>query len=205
MTDRPGVPTYYTSRDVARILGWGIDLVRDHIKAGTLIAHRHSGPTCDANNGSGQSYIIARESLIAFMRRKGIRLSDARLRCQPHESGLLAVSARREVRGGLRRIRAEFYPSLFALGVAVAKVPAWGVLIDTSSVGRGEAQDAAAYLAMTPDHPLLIAVAGDDDAGRSRRSAGVWDLVIPFDATARTIAATVGRLAARAGADQPKK
>lgn len=159
---RPGLPTRYTVRAAARLLGLSPRTITKLIKAKTIRARRQG------------TWMIPRSEIIRFAR---LTCSDRPIRlARILETGpgrLIVVSEDAAFRRALARWEPLYASSLFDLGTMLCTVPSWGVVLDLETTGSGWAVDAANRINAVPDRPYLFAVAPQDVRIDTRHWTGV--------------------------------
>lgn len=154
---RPGLPDAVNLFQASKICGVSYRFLRRLFKEGKFPGRRHP---------VSRFVMVRRVDLIAWMVKHDYPPEAYRANLQPASGHLFAIGIRKGNRYELRGCNPTFLPSVLALGMRLATDPCWGVLVGFEGIGRDRAFEVAAELRAMKDCPLLIAIAGEDEATR---------------------------------------
>lgn len=193
---RPGLDELVNLRTAARILGVSDSYLRKKLvrKKKLLKVYRH--PVTNFP-------FFKRTDLVSFMVKWGYDPEAYRMRLQPKGGHLLAVGAKADVKAGLRS--APIYlRSALSLGMHVATMPVWGVVMDFDGLGRRRSLDLAAEIHTWEDFPLLIAIASEDEACQMGDPVPLFDLTLSRPLNPGRLAVALNRLRRSVLANTPR-
>jgi hypothetical protein len=164
--NRPGMPDKLNLMEASRVCG---------IHYST--AHRlfHAGEFPGTKHPYTRLIEMTRAELILWMAKNNYPPELYRHKLQPRNGHLFAVGVPRPARFELTGCNPTFLPSMLSLGLRLATDPCWGVMFGFTGIGRDRAFEAAGELREMRDCPLLIAVAGEDEAIRLGDPTKIFD------------------------------
>lgn len=161
---RPGLPTRYSPREVARLFG---------ISPATVLRCLLDGEIRGLPDG--RRWWIPRSEVVRTARLwyadRPVRL--ARILAQPR--GVLALTDDPAVRRAISRFHPQHADTPFALGQLLTVVPCGVLVVDWQTTGSATARDIAHRVRLCVDRPALVGIL-PEDIGRQERG---WETLLP--------------------------